>query len=126
MRSRRLLIVLVAAAALSLGWSASAQETAPASPAESPAPTGEQAQQASDGANASGRSSIPWFSLDGSAGFSKGPGTRLQGTAGQPDVGPSMSGGDYALSGGFWGGELSGVTWYRIFLPLVVRNATAW
>jgi hypothetical protein len=32
------------------------------------------------------------------------------------------SGGDCNLEGGFWGGGLSGVTTFNIYLPLVMRN----
>lgn len=42
-------------------------------------------------------------------------------TAGQPDAG-LMSGGDYALAGGFWAGGAAAAPEYLIYLPLVVRD----
>jgi hypothetical protein len=44
---------------------------------------------------------IDWFSVDGGGGTSTGGGYTLTGTTGQPDAG-KMSGGGYALEGGFW------------------------
>ena len=42
----------------------------------------------------------------------------LSGTTGQPDA-HVWSDEDYTLFGGFWA---SGAAWYRIYLPLVLRN----
>jgi hypothetical protein len=42
----------------------------------------------------------------------------LSGTIGQPDVG-EMSGGDYTVSGGFWGRFIPWL--YELFLPLIMR-----
>jgi hypothetical protein len=39
---------------------------------------------------------------------------------GQPDAGLALTGGGYTLVGGFWGGAMAQ---YRIYLPLVLRNA---
>jgi hypothetical protein len=44
---------------------------------------------------------LNWWSLDGGGGVSSGGGYVLIGTIGQPDAG-LMSGGPYALFGGFW------------------------
>lgn len=44
--------------------------------------------------------SIDWFTVDGGGGADGGA-YALSGTIGQPDAG-LLSGGDYALSGGFW------------------------
>jgi len=41
----------------------------------------------------------------------------LSGTVGQPETG-AMSGGNYTLAGGFWGG---GAIQYSLYLPVVVR-----
>jgi hypothetical protein len=45
---------------------------------------------------------IDWHTLDGGGGTSTGGAYSLSGTIGQPDAG-AMSGGGYALVGGFWG-----------------------
>jgi hypothetical protein len=59
---------------------------------------------------------LSWWAVDGGgATASTGGGYALDGTAGQPDTG-LLSGGSYALSGGFWysGGG-------RLYLPVVIR-----
>src|SRR5687767_3253300 len=46
--------------------------------------------------------SVDWFTVDGGGGFSAAGGAfSVSGTAGQPDAG-SMSGGNFAVYGGFW------------------------
>jgi hypothetical protein len=45
--------------------------------------------------------SIDWFTIDGGGGTSTGGSYSVTGTIGQPDAG-QMSGGPYALTGGFW------------------------
>jgi len=45
---------------------------------------------------------IDWFTIDGGGGTSTGGVNSVSGTIGQPDAGPTMSGGDYSLTGGFW------------------------
>jgi len=65
-----------------------------------------------------------WWTVDGGGDtFSQGGSYSLGGTLGQPDAG-LMSGGDYALAGGFWGGgglaeepESKG-----IYLPIILKN----
>lgn len=47
--------------------------------------------------------SIDWFTIDGGGGTSTGGVYSVSGTIGQPDAG-AMSGGNYSLIGGFWGG----------------------
>ena len=62
---------------------------------------------------------LDWWTVDGGGGTHRTVGEyTLSGTAGQPDAGV-LSGGDYTLGGGFWGG--GGAVQYRIYLPLVVR-----
>ena len=52
---------------------------------------------------ASGQSySIDWFTIDGGGGTSTGGVYQVSGTVGQPDAGPTMSGGNYSVDGGFW------------------------
>jgi hypothetical protein len=43
----------------------------------------------------------------------------LRGTAGQADAG-TMSGGEYVLMGGFWGG--ANVLPYDVYIPLIVKS----
>ncbi len=50
---------------------------------------------------------IDWSTIDGGGGYSAGGDFELEGTIGQHDAGPStgeMTGGDFALTGGFWPG----------------------
>jgi hypothetical protein len=53
---------------------------------------------------------LSWWTADGGGGSSRGSNYALAGTAGQPDPGPVLSGGDFNLEGGFWGGGLSTVS----------------
>src|SRR6266404_4799765 len=46
--------------------------------------------------------SIDWFTIDGGGGTSTGGVYSVSGTVGQPDAG-HMSGGNFAIDGGFWG-----------------------
>ena len=46
---------------------------------------------------------IDWSTMDGGGGVSSGGAYSVSGTIGQPDAG-QLAGGDYTLSGGFWGG----------------------
>ena len=67
---------------------------------------------------------LSWWTVDGGGGSSGAAGSyTLDGTAGQPDPGPLLSGGNYQETGGFWsGGGLSGVSWYDVYLPVVLRG----
>ncbi|MCX6894547.1 MAG: hypothetical protein NTZ16_03385 [Verrucomicrobia bacterium] len=47
--------------------------------------------------------SIEWSTIDGGGGTSTGGVYAVSGTIGQPDAGPTMSGGNYSVDGGFWG-----------------------
>ena len=67
---------------------------------------------------------IPWYTFHGGgASAAAGGAFALSGTVGQPGAG-ALSGGDYALRGGFWGLAPAafgpGETW--IYLPLVQRQ----
>src|SRR5580765_7746156 len=53
-----------------------------------------------------GAFSIDWSTIDGGGNTSTGGGFELTGTLGQPDAG-TLSGGTYALTGGFWGAATS-------------------
>ena len=46
--------------------------------------------------------SLDWFTVDGGGGTSTGGVYSVSGTIGQPDAG-AMSGGNFLLTGGFWG-----------------------
>jgi len=46
--------------------------------------------------------SINWFTIDGGGGASGGGSYSLSGTIGQHDAGLPMTGGNYAVVGGFW------------------------
>jgi hypothetical protein len=64
---------------------------------------------------------LSWWTVDtGGITLSTADGYTLGGTAGQPDAG-LLTGGDYTLGGGFWGGGALGVH-RRLYLPLVMRR----
>jgi hypothetical protein len=67
---------------------------------------------------AQGGYDISWFTVDGGGGTSSGAPYTLSGTAGQPDAGV-LSGGTYALAGGFWPGPAPPP--HAVYLPLVLR-----
>ena len=73
-------------------------------------------------ASALGGYDISWLTVDGGGGTSSGDPYTLSGTAGQPDAGV-LSGGTYALVGGFWPGPapLPSPPPYAVYLPLVLR-----
>jgi hypothetical protein len=54
-----------------------------------------------------GQFEIPWHTTDGGGGTSTGGPFALSGTIGQPDAG-QMSGGSFAITGGFWAIPASG------------------
>ena len=65
---------------------------------------------------------VDWFTVDGGGGSSAGGNYALEGTLGQPDA-ESLSGGNYTLSGGFWGGGNQAATDdHHIFLPLIEKD----
>lgn len=45
---------------------------------------------------------IDWHTIDGGGGTSTGGVYSVSGTIGQPDAGPTMTGGNFSLVGGFW------------------------
>ena len=65
----------------------------------------------------SGSYAISWWTIDGGGATLAGGTYALGGTIGQPDA-ALWSGGDYTLTGGFFGGVAAE---YRLYLPLVVR-----
>ena len=66
-----------------------------------------------------GGENISRWVIAGGGGQSSGGGYALNGTLGQTEAGSTMSGGDYTLSGGFWGGVATTVP--NIYLPLIQR-----
>lgn len=46
--------------------------------------------------------SVDWHTIDGGGGTSTGGVYSVSGTIGQPDAGPTMTNGQYAVNGGFW------------------------
>lgn len=63
---------------------------------------------------------LSWNTVDGGGyTWSEGGDYALGSTIGQPDAGVALTGGDYTLAGGFWGGTAA---WYRLYLPLLLRN----
>ena len=61
---------------------------------------------------------LTWNTIDGGGGASSGGGYQLDGTLGQSDAGPALSGGPYSLAGGFWSGALAGG---KTYIPLLRR-----
>lgn len=56
-----------------------------------------------------GQFEITWYTIDaGGTNNSIGGAFELSGTIGQPDAGPTMSGGQFTLAGGFWPGVNNG------------------
>ncbi|MCH8825266.1 MAG: hypothetical protein IH984_17355 [Planctomycetes bacterium] len=51
-----------------------------------------------------GNFDLSWHTIDGGGGTSAGGGFELSGTIGQHDAGQTMTGGSFALTGGFWAG----------------------
>jgi len=45
---------------------------------------------------------INWHTIDGGGGTSTGGVYSVSGTIGQPDAGPTMTNGQYSVTGGFW------------------------
>jgi len=52
--------------------------------------------------SASAQYAVNWHTVDGGGGTSTGGVYSVSGTIGQPDAGPTMTNGVYALTGGFW------------------------
>jgi hypothetical protein len=46
--------------------------------------------------------SIDWFKISGGGGTSTNGQYSLSGTIGQPDAGPTLTGGNFSLVGGYW------------------------
>ena len=61
---------------------------------------------------------LSWNTFDGGGGTSAGGDYIVSGTAGQPDAG-ALTGGEYTLIGGFWGGAS---TRYELLIPAVLRQ----
>ena len=68
---------------------------------------------------------LAWWTVDGGGGaLGSGGSYQLVGAIGQPDAGPVLSSGDYALAGGFWRvGPAAEPGEYPLYLPLVLRSS---
>jgi hypothetical protein len=72
-------------------------------------------------AQSGGEYDLSWNTVDGGGTtVSAGSGYRLGGTIGQSDAG-LMTGGGYALAGGFWRGGAVGRS-FRVYLPFTLRG----
>jgi hypothetical protein len=67
---------------------------------------------------------LTWWTVDGGGDRVSDGIYTLMGTAGQPEPGPILTGGDYALLSGFWpgGGATAPAPVRTIYLPLVGRS----
>jgi len=75
-------------------------------------------------AQTGGEYDLSWSTIDGGGGKSDGGSYILSGTTGQPDAGSTMSGGDYTLTGGFWGAGAPALApggSFDVYLPLTLR-----
>jgi hypothetical protein len=76
-------------------------------------------------AQSGGPYDLTWSTVDGGGyTFGQGGAYTLGGTVGQPDAG-LLTGGDYTLGGGFWGGGAVPGLKYRTYLPLLMRSESA-
>ena len=66
---------------------------------------------------------LTWWTVDGGGGVVSDPssGYALTGAAGQTEPGVALSGGGYALVGGFWPGEVNGGTRVPLYLPIILK-----
>ena len=70
-------------------------------------------------ASSGGLFDLSWVTVDGGGGTSSGGSYGLSGTVGQADASEPLSGGSYALTGGFWAGVGDGE--WSVYLPIIVR-----
>jgi hypothetical protein len=63
---------------------------------------------------------LGWHVVAGGGGTSSSDDFALLGTAGQPAAGV-LTGRDYVLGSGFWGGGQLAASAYHVYLPLVAR-----
>jgi len=64
--------------------------------------------------------SLPWWTNDAGGGDSHSEKYQLSGTIGQADA-QTLSGSNYRLEGGFWGGPGFTAQYRRVYLPLTAR-----
>ena len=73
--------------------------------------------------------SIDWYKVAGGGGTSTGSVYSVSGTIGQHDAGPTMSGGNYSLIGGFWAVlavQTPGAPLLKIFLTSTNTAVVSW
>jgi hypothetical protein len=63
---------------------------------------------------------LSWVTLEAGE-TSSGGGYTVSGTSGQPDAG-AMSGGEFALQGGFWVAGSPVQSQFKVYLPTVARS----
>ena len=61
---------------------------------------------------------LAWYTIAGGASLSSGGSLALEGSLGQPAAG-ALSGGAYAIQGGFWAGAV--LAQYHLYLPLAQK-----
>lgn len=64
---------------------------------------------------------LSWHTVNGGGASSRGGPYVLAATIGQPDAG-AMSGGEFALQGGFWAAGSPGQSQFKLYLPTVARS----
>jgi hypothetical protein len=70
-------------------------------------------------ASSGGDYEVSFYTIDGGGSTSSGGVYEVTGAIGQHDAGEeAISGGDYALFGGFWSGRFQD---FSIFIPLILR-----
>ena len=68
----------------------------------------------------SGSYHLSWWTVDGGGGSSAGGVYALAGAIAQPDAGPTLTGGEYSLTGGFWVPAATGnPAGSAIYLPVI-------
>ncbi len=73
--------------------------------------------------------SIDWYKVAGGGGTSTGGVFEVSGTIGQPDAGPTLTGGSSAVTGGFWALsalQTPGAPTLRIYLSSPSSAVVAW
>ncbi len=70
-------------------------------------------------ASSSASYNLTWHTVDNGGGRLDGGSYVLLGTAGQPEAGSALEGGNHRLVGGFWPG--TGMAQYKLYLPLIIK-----
>ncbi len=65
---------------------------------------------------------LSWWTVDGGSERLAGGDFVMLGTAGQPEAGNVLTGGQFTLSSGFWSSGGTTTAQHLIFLPLLMHN----